>query len=211
MRSWLLRGCAVLAVAVTGASFGVVAMVKPAAACSCAYPEAESSLRDADVVFEGTVVGRAEPVQVPLGIEGYRGAIRFRFRVARYFKGQRGSEAVVYTIDQGTACGAAYESTDPYLVYGGLLENGLLTDSLCSRTRLLSEAAEDLALLGEGTAPDPDVRPRDVVSEEADDVGCSVAAGAFAGRGASVTGAALGGTLLLALAALRRRLASAQR
>ncbi|MEY2933246.1 MAG: hypothetical protein RL033_3995 [Pseudomonadota bacterium] len=209
MRSRLLRKCAVLAVAVTGALLGVAATPKDAVACSCGYPEVESSLRNADVVFEGTVQGLPEPVQAPLGYDGYTGAVRFRFQVARYYKGQRGSEAALYTIDQGTACGRDFDFRGTYLVYGGVLENGLLTDSLCSRTRLLSEAAEDLALLGEGTAPDPSVLPRDVVAEHAEeDEGCSVAPGVLPGRGASATGGALGGALLLALASLRRRAVS---
>ncbi|MEY4550255.1 MAG: hypothetical protein RL685_6450 [Pseudomonadota bacterium] len=207
MRSRLLRKYAVLAVAVSGVLLGVAATAKPAAACSCAgYPEVESSLRDADVVFEGTVLALPEPVQAPLGYDRYTGAVRVRFQVARYYKGQRGSEVALYTIDQDSACGRYFDFRGTYVVYGRVLENGLLTDSSCSRTRLLSEAAEDLALLGEGAAPDPSVLPRDVVADqEEDDAGCSVAAGVLGGREANATGGALGGALLLALAFLRRR------
>ncbi len=173
----------------------------PAAACSCAGElDTEAALRSADVVFEGTVLGSAEPVRAQLGIAGYTGAARYRFAVARYFKGQQGDEAALYTIDQESACGRSYEPGATYLVYGRLLPSGVLTDSLCSRTRLLARADEDLALLGEGQAPDSTVQPRDVVAEQMEsDAGCSAAP-----RGAA-NASALYGALLCALVLWRRR------
>lgn len=175
--------------------------VEPAAACSCAgLPAPAEALRAADVVFEGTVLGAPDAVRAQLGIEGYSGAARFRFAVARYFKGQQGSEAAIYTIDQESACGRRYAAGTTYLVYGRMLPDGVLTDSLCSRTRPLEDAEEDLALLGEGEAPDPSVQPRDVLAEPAvEEVGCSAAPLRASSR------SALGGALLLGLALVRRR------
>jgi hypothetical protein len=187
MRASSLGKCSLWAAAVFGVVLGAAA-------------PAESALQSADVVFEGTVLGGPDAVRADLGIEGYDGATRFRFQAARYFKGQLGQAPAIYTIDQGTACGRYYEPGSTYLVYGYLLENGLLTDSLCSRTRLISSAAVDLAVLGAGTAPDPGVTPRDVVVEQSEeaDGGCSVSA-----PGGSPGGVALLSSLL-ALALGRR-------
>lgn len=196
MRARVLAGCLVLSAAVLGSA-------RPSSACSCAgEAQAAEALRSADVVFEGTVLRGPEAVRAQLGIEGYTGAVRFHFGVARYFKGQRGEEALLYTVDQESACGRAYEANATYVVYGRLQPNGLLTDSLCSRTRLLSAASEDLALLGEGVAPDPAAQPRDVVAQpEEDDAGCSVTSPGGA------SGSSSSAALLLALALVRRRLA----
>jgi hypothetical protein len=198
----VLQNALILAV---GAAAGLLGGVRAAAACSCAgEPAPLDALRSADVVFEGTVLGEPEAVRAKLGIDGYEGAARFRFAVARYFKGQQGPEAAIYTIDQGTACGRFYDASTTYLVYGQLRPDGVLTDSLCSRTRTLADATEDLELLGAGEAPDPGVQPRDVLAEAtAQDTGCSAAGGRSAF--ASTSAWSVAGALLYALARLRRR------
>jgi hypothetical protein len=203
MSARVVRTAAILAVV---AAAGLLGSVQTAAACSCAGELAPlDALRSADVVFEGTVLGEPEAVRVQLGIEGYDGAARFRFAVARYFKGQQGPEAAVYTIDHGSACGRFYNASSTYLVYGQLRPDGVLTDFLCSRTRPLANASEDLELLGEGEAPDPGVLPRDVLAPvAAEDSGCSAVG--WRGSSTSSTSAwSLGGALLCALVVLRRR------
>lgn len=188
-----------MAVAACVAAVGPVAT---AAACSCpGEPEAAASVQFADVVFEGTVLSPPEAVRAELGIDGYSGTVRFRFEVARYYKGRLGSEASIYTIGQGSACGASYSVGSVYLVYARELENGTLTDSLCSRTRLLTQASQDLELLGDGVDPNPTVQPQDVVSDMASDESCS-AAPVGAGNRSSP---ALSCALLLAGALARRR------
>jgi uncharacterized protein (TIGR03382 family) len=198
MRARVLRFSGIFALT---AAAGLFAGMNTAAACSCAgEPEPEDALRSADVVFEGTVLGEPEVVRAQLGLEGYEGAARFRFAVARYFKGQQGPEAAIYTIDQESACGRFYDAGATYLVYGRLQPSGALTDSLCSRTRLMASATADLALLGEGVPPEPGLQPRDVLAEPAEaDSGCSAAPGRAAPAGS------LAGALLFGLAALRRR------
>jgi Tissue inhibitor of metalloproteinase len=201
MKSLLPGKHALLALAAAGIVLGVAA---PAVACSCAgLPEASSAASTADVVFEGTALGEPEAVRAQLGIPGYDGAVRFRFQVARYFKGQLGNEAAVYTVDQESACGRSFSAGSSYVVYGRWQGDSLLTDNLCSRTRLLSAASEDLQLLGEGMAPDPSILPRDVLVEDETaeaDVGCGVGAS----RATSAL-SALSSALLLAFALLRRR------
>jgi hypothetical protein len=137
----------------------------PAAACSCAEPsEADVALANADVVFEGTP--RAMRVtEADLGFPDYRGAKRFDFEVARYFKGQLGPSLALFTIDQGSACGRDYTLDEPHVVYARHSDSGLLTDFLCSRSHPSSLASSDLALLGSGVAPDPTI-----FSEEEDEL-----------------------------------------
>lgn len=126
----------------------------PAAACSCAGSvEPDAALAGADVVFEGTP--RAQlPLEADLGLPGYRGARRFDFEVARYFKGQLGPSLSVYTIDQGSACGREYPLDQPHIIYARFSDSGLLTDFLCSNSHP-SSFGGDAAVLGSGVVPDP--------------------------------------------------------
>jgi hypothetical protein len=148
----------------------------PAAACSCAGPsEADVALANADVVFEGTP--RAMRVmEADLGFPGYRGAKRFDFEVARYFKGQLGPNLAVFTIDQESACGREYTLDAPHVIYARYSDSGLLTDFLCSHSQPSSFASADLALLGSGVAPDPAI-----VSEEDELEGTAEAADVASG------------------------------
>jgi hypothetical protein len=154
----------------------IVLDASPAAACSCAGPlEADVALANADVVFEGTP--RAMRVmEADLGIPGYRGAKRFDFEVARYFKGQLGPNLAVFTIDQESACGREYTLDAPHVIYASYSDSGLLTDFLCSRSQPSSFARADLPLLGSGVAPDPAI-----VSEEDELEGTAEAADVASG------------------------------
>jgi hypothetical protein len=146
----------------------LVAGTSRAWACSCAEPpDAELAAEAADVVFEGQAT-EAVALQADLGLGDYSGARRFRFEVARYFKGQLGPSVSVFTVDQGSACGREYTFGEPHLVYARYSESGLLSDFLCSRSHPVALAEADLALLGSGVAPDPSV---------ADETGSAVAEG----------------------------------
>ena len=50
---------------------------------------------------------------------------------------------------RGTACGYGFEPAKSYLVYASATD-GALSTNLCSRTRPMAQAAEDLAVLGMG-------------------------------------------------------------
>jgi hypothetical protein len=130
---------------------------RPASACSCAGPlEPDVAVSSADVVFEGRPTA-VEHVQAELGLSGYFGAKRFRFDVARYFKGQLGPSLSLFTVDQSTACGREYSNDESYVIYARYSGSGLLTDSACSRSRASSFADEDLEFLGAGVDPDPEL------------------------------------------------------
>jgi hypothetical protein len=142
-----------------GATSALVALlalldVSPALACSCAQPLApDAAMEGADVVFEGQPT-EVKPLQVDLGFGGYLGAKRFRFDVTRYFKGQLGPSLPIFTVDQSSACGREYALGEAHVIYARYTDDGLLTDYACSRSGPSSLAAEDLALLGAGLAPD---------------------------------------------------------
>ena len=59
------------------------------------------------------------------------------------------------TPSYGAACGYHFEEGQGYLVYAYGKEESFKVD-LCSQTKLLSKASEDLALLGNGDRPKDD-------------------------------------------------------
>jgi hypothetical protein len=126
-----------------------------AAACSCAEPlDPDAALAGADVVFEGTARGMVA-MEADIGFLDYRGAKRFDFDVARYFKGQLGPDLSVFTVDQSSACGRDYTLDEPLIIYARYSDNGLLTDNACSNSHPSRFASDDGAALGSGVAPDP--------------------------------------------------------
>jgi hypothetical protein len=184
-----------------GRAFAVVVLIalialldaSPASACSCAGPsEPAVAAEGADVVFEGSPTAQ-ELVQADLGFDGYFGAKRFRFDVARYFKGQLGPSVSLFTVDQSSACGREYSVDESHVIYARYSDSGLLTDFACSRSRPSSFADEDLAFLGAGVEPDPSF-PEAVGESEAPASSSEVSSGIhrvpIAADGASAGGCA---------------------
>jgi hypothetical protein len=142
--------------------------VGDAGACSCVdEPALERSIENADVIFEGRLIA-VDPVQAELGVDGYTGALRYQFDVARYFKGRLGRTLPVFTIDQSSACGRDYSFAFEHLVYARYTDAGLLADSACSRSRPSPFSDEDLDVLGVGIEPNPELA-EDAPSDPADD------------------------------------------
>ena len=67
-------------------------------------------------------------------------------------EGEPGMEVRVLTNSSGAACGRKYTKGGTYLIYASMRDNAI-HDSLCSRTRTLESATDDLAVLGEGAVP----------------------------------------------------------
>lgn len=152
---WPRVGAAVPLAMALAALFAIDA--RPAAACSCAQPpEPDVAMADADVVFEGTPRAQ-QALEADIGFLDYRGAVRFDFEVARYFKGQLGPELALFTVDQSSACGRSYAIDEPHIIYARYSESGLLTDFACSRSHPSRAAGAEAAVLGSGVAPDPAV------------------------------------------------------
>lgn len=95
-------------------------------------------------VFAGKAVERkfAGPVDS-------QDAVQVAFQVSTVWKGPVQNSLVVTTAISGASCGYEFSEGQRYFVYAGGSENHLRV-SLCTRTRLVSDAGEDLATLGNG-------------------------------------------------------------
>lgn len=131
-----------------------------AEACYCVAPELVGSIDKADVIFEGMTAAAPQEIEqdIGLGVYGDVQTRRYDFEVLRYFKSESGDtlpgEVALHTPVQAPACGRTFDPSEVYLIYARVRDDGLLVDFRCSRTRSFEAASEDLALLGEGTAPD---------------------------------------------------------
>jgi hypothetical protein len=119
-----------------------------ALACTCApLPEPCEAYWDASAVFSGTVVDVSETtVEVPWGEERLSYSQRLvRFSVIDAYRGTAPGSIEVVTGMGDTDCGYAFEVGASYLVYGfGVSTDPRLRAHICSRTRLLADAAADL-------------------------------------------------------------------
>ena len=116
-------------------------------ACSCLpSPPPREEFAKAGAVFSGTVEK----------MERREHEWKVTFRVLQTWKGTNAPALVVYTGSDSAGCGYSFARGQQYLVYAivgtGARDTHLLT-SLCSRTRGLAAAAEDLAFLGAGQKP----------------------------------------------------------
>jgi hypothetical protein len=117
---------------------------KAADACSCGMSgmPCDAAWR-ADAVFVGNVVS-IETSTVPAGV--LRGR-RVDLAVVEAFRGLQLSEVTVYTGYSGTDCGYPFAMGESFVVYAHRTPEGHLTTSICSRTRPVSSAVDDLAYL----------------------------------------------------------------
>jgi hypothetical protein len=72
------------------------------------------------------------------------------FEVERTWKGVEKNTISVSTSSQSSACGYGFKKGEAYLVYASKDGEGRLITSICSRTRRMKEAGEDLKEIGEG-------------------------------------------------------------
>jgi hypothetical protein len=75
------------------------------------------------------------------------------FTVERAFRGVQDAAVEVSTGLGGGDCGYAFKPGERYVVYAYRTNDGRLGTSICSRTRLVSQAADDLAFLGQLSSP----------------------------------------------------------
>ena len=116
-------------------------------ACTCAPPPApDEALAEAAAVFSGKVVQIKR--HTPAG--DIFGGVEVVFRVDRAWKGVNKSTARVFTSSQSAACGYSFSKGQTYLVYASGNSRGRLSTNLCSRTKRLKDAREDLDALGAG-------------------------------------------------------------
>lgn len=119
-------------------------------ACSCVAPPApQEALEQADAVFSGRVVDIQAPKKL---ITSSADPLKVTFEVSKVWKGPKSKKLVVVTARDSASCGYSFKSGRSYIVYAHQRE-GELTTSICTRTKLLSSAEEDLAQLGTSTKP----------------------------------------------------------
>jgi hypothetical protein len=143
-----------------------------ARACSCLPPgPPREQAAKAQAVFAGEVVEVIAPASESVKSEAVKksgedcaretpvwqsadagdGQLRVRFKVTRVWKNVAGGEVFVTTPASSAACGYGFRKGETYVVYAyGGEEGRALSTGLCSRTRPLSSADEDLRDLGAG-------------------------------------------------------------
>lgn len=118
-----------------------------AEACSCMAPRTPAEEMDTSAaVFEGRVLGVADGTVLQRAV---------RFEVLRAWKGaQPGETVTVETNQDSAACGVTV--SNEMLVYARAhVEQGIWVMSLCSRTRPIAHAQEDIDALGPPLEPVP--------------------------------------------------------
>lgn len=142
---------------------------RPALACFCMPPATpEEGIRLSDAVFSGHIVGITMPPPNP--VNGVYSPALAEFRTASVWKGVVGSNVKVTYSPSEASCGYDFHAGADYLVYARSYVDGptlsiygnsfqlplggsKLTTGICMRTRLLSTAQHDLAVLGQGASP----------------------------------------------------------
>src|SRR5437764_3457196 len=116
-------------------------------ACECAGSRPPcQEYWEASVVFIGTVIN-SRTVTVKEGT--YPEQMRaVRISLDEIFRGVEGAEVEVLTGFGGGDCGFGFRQAQQYLVYTYRSDDGKLRTSICTRTRSISEAENDLAYIG---------------------------------------------------------------
>ncbi len=140
-----LRSLCALGLVLTALAYG-----SPALACKCAPHSVAQALSQAEAVFEGRVVSIED---VEAGGEPSQQKKRVTLSIVRVWKDLEDVETVTVTTNaESAACGFHFELDKSYLVYANRTDQVLNVHS-CTRTRPMSEASEDLSLLGGGVTP----------------------------------------------------------
>lgn len=120
--------------------------VRSSLACSCIPPKSPSeTLKEAAAVFSGKVL----KIRRQKTGSGSLSQVEVVMRVETVWKGVDKTTIRISTASHSDACGYSFKEGNSYLVYAyGNAED--LSTSICSRTRRLSDAQDDLRELGKG-------------------------------------------------------------
>ena len=131
--------------------FALVAILPVVAeACSCfsGFPLCQTYW-DTPAVFSGTVT-RVEEIRVRAGRpDAYYSKRRVLISVEESFRGYVSGVVQIATGAGGGDCGYNFEEGRSYLVYAYKNEEGQLSSGICSRTRPIEKAEEDLEFIRE--------------------------------------------------------------
>ena len=110
-------------------------------ACTCLPSEnATKELEQSTAVFCGRVLEVRRNQQET----GLFTRVEAVFEVERIWKGVEKRTINVFTSSQSSACGYEFKKGKEYLVYASRDAEGRLITSICSRTRRMKEAGDDL-------------------------------------------------------------------
>jgi hypothetical protein len=130
------------------AAIAVPAMPDAALACSCAQPTVEQAFARSSAVIAGTVTEVEEPFWVWIGLSS-SGSYDVTFQVTKRWKGAEADTLTVRTRLTGEACGYPFEIGGAYLVFVAPGPAEDLQTGICSGTRDLVGAEEDVRMLDE--------------------------------------------------------------
>ena len=127
-----------LRIALVGA---LCALPSLAVACSCKAPPAPKiALEKAAAVF----IGRVTSVEKTGDYSN-----KFQFAVSKKWKGVEGNSTSIVSSSTSAACGIVFDTNRDYLVYAYKTEgNDQLLTNLCTRTKRVADADDDLTELG---------------------------------------------------------------
>ncbi len=125
-------------------AFAAISLYSPTASLGCSCEMSGSALEElemVDAVFSGSVI--------EIIIEENE-LLVIKFDVIDTWKGVEGKEITVSTGSHDGICGYKFQMNKDYLVYAayGFYEAKRLGVIICSRTKFLTRAAEDLSELG---------------------------------------------------------------
>jgi len=113
----------------------------PISACSCAtIASPTESLKTSTAIFVGKVIN----IDIPTGdIISSSDRVTVTFQVSQSWKGSTDQTIVLTTARYGSLCGVGFKDNEEYIVYASGEEDAL-TAHLCSGTKLLAYAQDDL-------------------------------------------------------------------
>ena len=131
----------------TSSAFCVIVLLFGTAsvyACSCMAPKPScQAVWEADAVFIGTVLSTHDDSKSAVGFDSRL----IKLAVEESFRGVASNVVEIYTSQTGAGCGFLFQTGQQYLVYAYKGETGRLSTSICTRTRALVQANEDLIYL----------------------------------------------------------------
>lgn len=181
----LSRQLCVISIALVMLLVGLWIIAQPGRshACSCIEPGTPSeALEGSAAVFSGRVVAIDDRLALGSSLD----PLIVEFDVDTVWKGSLRQRIQLKTASDSASCGYSFVEGVEYLVYS---RNGSEA-SLCSRTRPLSKAGDDLAELGPGQAvPQSEPAPTSASPETPAGGGCGPPAG---GDGLLLAGVVIG-------------------
>ena len=131
----------------------VLSGVEDAFGCNCDLPlrnlsikqQVKQALKHSEAVFSGRVLDiSASPDDHSLVV---------RLKVEKSWKSSRAEEISIITGRGGGDCGFHFTVGETYLLYAYGSNGNTLGTNICQRTAKITEAAEDIKILGKGRAP----------------------------------------------------------